>query len=119
MPRIKFNEIYKDLKAKIETMEYEYQQMLPSENTMVDIYHCSRNTVRRAIGMLADDGYVQSLHGKGVRVIYQPVATNSFLMGGIESFQESARRNHRETITKVVQFDEITCDERLSRRTGF
>ena len=85
MPRVKFNEIYKDLKSKIETSEYEYQQMLPSENTMVDIYDCSRNTVRRAVSMLTDDGYVQPLHGKGVRVIYQPVHTNSFLMGGIES----------------------------------
>ena len=41
MPKIKFNEIYKDLKSKIENEEYEYQQMLPSENTLVEIYHCS------------------------------------------------------------------------------
>ena len=119
MPKIKFNEIYKDLKSKIENEEYEYQQMLPSENTLVEIYHCSRNTIRRAVALLAEEGCVQPLHGKGVRVIYQPVDAASFLIGGIETFQESARRNHRSYITKVVQFDEILCDERLSRRTGF
>lgn len=119
MPKIKFNEIYKDLKYKIEAAEYEYQQMLPSENTLVDIYHCSRNTIRRAIALLAEEGYVQPLHGKGVRIIYQPIAPATFLIGGIETFQESAIRNHRKTVTKVVQFDEIICDERLSKRTGF
>ena len=69
MPKSKFELIYKDLKQKIEEEEYAYQELLPSENTLVSVYDCSRNTIRRAIRMLADDGYVQSLHGKGVRVI--------------------------------------------------
>ena len=49
MPKSKFKQIYKDLKEKIETQEYEFQELLPSENKMVGIYDCSRNTVRRAI----------------------------------------------------------------------
>ena len=44
----------------------------PSENTLVKEFDCSRNTIRRAIGQLASEGYVQSIHGKGVRIIYQP-----------------------------------------------
>ena len=63
MPKSKFETIYKSLKQKIEAQEYPYQELLPSENTLVSIYDCSRNTVRRAISMLADDGYVQSLPG--------------------------------------------------------
>ena len=43
-----------------------------SENTLVKEFDCSRNTIRRAIGQLASEGYVQSIHGKGVRIIYQP-----------------------------------------------
>ena len=83
MPKAKFETIYKDLKQKIESQEYPYQELLPSENTMVDIYGCSRNTIRRAVSELAEVGYVQSLHGKGVRVIYQPVDQASFTIGGI------------------------------------
>ena len=52
MPKMKYEQIYKDLKQKIEGEEYPYQEFLPSENTLVQIYHCSRNTVRRAIGAL-------------------------------------------------------------------
>lgn len=119
MPKSKFSFIYKDLKQKIEAQDYPYQGLLPSEHTMVDIYDCSRNTVRRAISMLAKDGYVQSLHGKGVRVIYQPIAQTDFIIGGIESFQESAIRNKKEYFTKVIQFAELAADERISRKTGF
>lgn len=119
MPKSKFELIYKDLKQKIENEDYPYQDLLPSENTLVTFYNCSRNTVRRAIGMLAKDGYVQSLHGKGVRVIYQPVEQTDFIIGGIESFKESAARNHKKAATKVVQFAEIVSDERICKKTGF
>lgn len=119
MPKSKFDSIYKDLKHKIEDGTYPYQKLLPSENAMVEIYGCSRNTIRRAISMLAEEGYVQSLHGKGVRVIYQPVQQAQFTVGGIESFQESALRNHLNVATKVVKFAEITSDERIFTRTGF
>lgn len=119
MPKSKFKQIYKDLKEKIETQEYEFQELLPSENKMVGIYDCSRNTVRRAIAELAEQGYVQSLQGKGVRVIYKPIDQASFTIGGIESFKESAARNKRKARTDVVQFTEITADARVAARTGF
>lgn len=119
MPKAKYESIYRDLKEKIEGQTYAYQQLLPSENTMVSIYGCSRNTIRRAVADLIEQGYVQSLHGKGVRVIYQPVSQTDFTIGGIESFKESALRNHQKTHTKVLLFAEITADERIAGRTGF
>lgn len=119
MPKSIFEIIYRDLKQKIENGEFAYQELLPSEHAMVSIYKCSRNTVRRAVALLAEDGYVQPLHGKGVRVIYQPVKQAAFTIGGIESFKESAARNKKKVITRVVQFTEITADERLTNKTGF
>lgn len=119
MPKAKFEIIYKELKQKIESQEYQYQELLPSENSLCAGYNCSRNTVRRALSELIKDGYVQALKGKGVRVIYQPVEQASFTIGGIESFRESAARNHKKAETKVIQFTELTADERISSRTGF
>jgi len=119
MPKAKFDSIYKSLKQKIESGDYAYQELLPSENTLVSIYSCSRNTIRRAISVLTEDGYVQPLHGKGVRIIYQPVDQTSFTIGGIESFKESAARNHRQADTKVIQFTELTTTEQLAAKTGF
>ena len=82
-------------------------------------YGCSRNTVRRAIGRLADEGYVQSLHGKGVRIIYQPGQLSEFMLSGIESLKEAVARNQKEYRTKVVCFAELTVDQRISARTTF
>ena len=59
------------------------------------------------------------MHGKGVRNIYQPVEQASFTVGGIESFKESAIRNKRESKTHVLQFTEITADEKIGKQTGF
>lgn len=119
MPKEKYTQIYRDLKEKIETGEYEFQELLPSENHLVRTYGCSRNTVRRAVQALVSDGYVQTLQGKGVRNIFQPVMQTSFTIGGIESFRESALRNQQVPQTKVLLFTELTADQKIARRTGF
>lgn len=119
MPKAKFEGIYRSIKKKIEAQEYAYPSLLPSENTLIMEYDCSRNTVRRALSELMADGYVQPIHGKGVRVIYRPVGKTTFLIGGIETFQETARRNHLHAVTRVVAFDLISADERLAALSGF
>lgn len=119
MAKSKYAEIFKDLKLRIESEEYEYQSILPPESALVVTYDCSRNTVRRALAQLMDIGYVQSINGVGVKVIYQPVDKASFIIGGIETFKESASRNKLNSDTEVIMFAEITADERINRRTGF
>lgn len=118
MAGVKYNLIYDELKKKIEALEYNFQELLPSENTLIVTYNCSRNTVRRAIAQLVKDGYVQSLQGKGVRVIYEPQQQNSFTLSGIETFEELAKRNNKVPSTKVLIFTELIADERINRRTG-
>lgn len=93
MPKAKYEGIYRSIKKRIEAQDYPYQSLLPSENTLIAEYDCSRNTVRRALAELVADGYVQTMQGRGVRVIYQPVGKTTFTIGGIETFQETARRN--------------------------
>ena len=78
MPRAKYADIYRDLKTRIETGEYEFQELLPSENHLIQTYNCSRNTLRRAVSTLVTDGYVQTMQGKGVRNIYRPAPQTTF-----------------------------------------
>lgn len=119
MAKAKYDRIYKSLREKIESSEYPYQTLLPSENTLVQEYDCSRNTVRRAILHLAEEGYVQSIHGKGVRIIYQPYEQSEFMLSGIESLKEAVARNKKQYTTQVVCFAELTVDERIRARTTF
>lgn len=119
MPGSKYPQIYRDLKTKIEQEIYSPQSYLPSEYTLIEQYGCSRNTVRRAIRQLAGEGYVQSIHGKGVVVIFKKVPQSEFSFGGIESLKEAARRNHKTYFTKVICLTTFTVDQHLSERTGF
>lgn len=119
MPKAKFEAIYQSLKSRVEEGRYPYGQLMPSENELAAQFGCSRNTVRRALDGLAKDGAVQPIHGKGVRVIYQPAEKAAFTVGGIESFQETARRNRLHAVTRVVAFAETRADETLAARSGF
>ena len=119
MPKAKYEGIYHSLKKRIEAQDYPYQSLLPSENTLIEKYACSRNTVRRALAELVADGYVQTMQGRGVRVIYQPVGKTTFTIGGIETFQETARRNRLRAVTKVTKFETLIADERFAAKSGF
>lgn len=119
MPRSKFGDIYRDLKNKIEQGEYPYQSLVPSENTLVTVYNCSRNTVRRALAGLIETGYVQAIQGKGVRVLYRPAAKPSFTLGRMESFQETAARCRTNYQTRVVHFSMTQMDSALAAASGF
>lgn len=119
MPKAIYETIYKDLKQKIENDIFTYQELLPSENTLIQTYHCSRNTLRRAVSCLVNDGYVQTIQGKGVRNIYRPIAQAAFTIGEIESFRESAVRNGHQPITKALLFTEFAISEKQAQYTGF
>ena len=119
MPKAKYEGIYHSLKKRIEAQDYPYQSLLPSENTLIEKYACSRNTVRRALAELVADGYVQTMQGRGVRVIYQPVGKTTFTIGGIGAFQETARRNRLRAVTKVTKFETVIADECFAAKSGF
>ncbi len=61
----KYFEIYKDIKNKILTEEYEAGKKLPSKRVTADRYGCSVITVETAYGMLADEGYIVSKERSG------------------------------------------------------
>lgn len=119
MPKNIFEKVFADIKCRIETGEYEFHSVLPSENEMSKIYGCTRTPVRRALHELIQRGYIQVRQGSRVRVIYEPVERNVFKIGGIESFKEAAIRNGFSYDTKVILLKEVTADEKISARTGF
>lgn len=117
--RAVYDQVYEDLLEKVEDGSYPYKGFIPSEAELCDQYACSHNTVRRAIRLLAQEGYVQPINGKGVRVIYLPEKRETFSIGGIETFKEAARRNGFEVETRVVALGQTTVSEGFSQESGF
>ena len=74
MPKAIYEGIYREIRSRIINGTYAFQEMLPTEAELTAEFGCTRNTVRRALAMLADEMYVQPIHGKGVRVMSARVA---------------------------------------------
>ncbi len=121
MPQVKYNKIYDDLKEKIERGVYRTNTYLPSEHSLIKEYDCSRNTVRRAIEKLGEDGYIQSMHGKGVIVIYDSLTGASDLPDphDIDELYRRTKRDGSSLDIKVLSFNELEVDDNLSEVTGF
>lgn len=119
MPSKKYDAIYHELREAIEANTYPHGSKLPSEHEFVQSFQCSRNTVRRAIAALAEDGYVQPVRGKGVLVIYHPREQTHFTISGIESMKEAAERNGAVLRTKVLRFEKMEVDAEFAAMTDF
>lgn len=118
MAGIKFDKIFRDLKQRIDYGEFAFQDLLPSETEFCRHYCCSRNTVRRALNDLATQGYVQSMHGKGVRVIHQPTVHSDYSLGQVESFKETMAREPGAVRTEVAHFARMPVDAAMAALTS-
>ena len=83
---------------------------------MVRQYGCAHNTVRKSLAMLASEGYVQPVHGKGVRVIYlprpsRPNELDSYPSSKVESFREVSTRNGVQISTDVLLMENVLADD--------
>ena len=86
MKQQKFAVIYEKLKKDISEGIYLYGEQLPSERELVETYHSSRETVRKALELLANDGMIQKIKGKGSIVIQQDIT--EFPFSDLISFKE-------------------------------
>lgn len=120
MVRAAYDRIYQDLKREIEDGTYAYEDMLPSQSRLVERYQCAHNTVRKAIGLLASQGYCLPIHGKGVRVIYTPShMSRGLALDGIATFSEGAERSGISSQTEVKVFERLVSSGGLATLTGF
>lgn len=60
-----YKSIIEDLKSKINTGIYQYGDQLPTELELKNIYNTSKSTVRKALKILSDEGYIYAIHRKG------------------------------------------------------
>ena len=62
---LKYYRLMEDLKEKILSGEVKAGDKLPSENELSSQYHVSRQTVRKALSILGNEGYIYAEHGRG------------------------------------------------------
>lgn len=96
----KLNLVYQDIKQKIDEGIYKTDTMLPSENRLCELYGASRDTIRKALQLLRDQGYIQSQKGKGSVVINRQQYV--FPVSGVISYKELVQRLNFNSQTTLV-----------------
>ncbi|BDU94324.1 trehalose operon repressor [Clostridium perfringens A] len=82
----KYLKIYNDIVGKIDSGIFEANTKLPSESQLMDEYNVSRDTVRKSLNLLEQNGYIEKSKGKGSFVL--DMNKFDFPVSGINSFKE-------------------------------
>jgi len=117
MKNNKYMDIYNFLKELIVNKKIKPGEKIPSESQLTKKFNVSRNTVRRAITMLINEGLVNSIHGKGVFILEN--SSPSFSIGGLQSFEEASKKNNLKYKTIIHSFEIIKTDKNLAKKTTF
>ncbi len=81
-----YRTVYQAIKKQIREKKYPVGALLPTESELEQEFSVSRTTVRRAIGLLASDGYIKVTQGRGTEVLDRSTFQN---LNHISSITES------------------------------
>ncbi|QBO35184.1 trehalose operon repressor [Periweissella cryptocerci] len=92
--------IYRDLTQKIVHGIYQKGDLIPSENELCELYGGSRETIRKAVKDLNENGFVQTIRGKGSIVL--DLERFVFPVSGLTSYKELDASLHMHSATRVI-----------------
>jgi GntR family transcriptional regulator, trehalose operon transcriptional repressor len=104
----KYLTIYNIIVEQIKSGEIPPQTLLPSENELKDQFDTSRETIRKALNLLSQDGYIQKVRGKGSIVI--DISKFDFPVSGLVSFKELTNKMGSKPKTIVNELSLIKPD---------
>jgi len=102
-----YQKLYENLRRQIIEGNLPEGQLLPSENELKSAYHLSQPTVRKAVEMLENEGFVKKHQGKGSIVQTRPVGVGiATFSGDLFTTQDDCC----EIVTKIIKKAEIIKD---------
>ncbi|CAM3176969.1 trehalose operon repressor [Leuconostoc rapi] len=100
----KYQTIHDELLKDINDGKYPDNAKLPSDFALMNRYHVARETSRKAVAMLVDEGYVIRIKGRGTFVINQN--RYSFPISHVESYRELAARLKLDERTQLISISD-------------
>ena len=94
----KYEQTYRAILARLKTGHYPVGGRLPTEMALAGQFAVSRVTVRRALEMLVQDGYVESRQGSGYTVLTLSPASDTCLT----SFTDAMLRAGHEPTSRLL-----------------
>jgi GntR family transcriptional regulator len=99
-PTPKYYKIYEELLNQIRDGKYKENDLFPSDTELVKIYNVSRGTVREAIKLLIQQGYLVREQGKGTFVTYKKIRQDPDKLIG---FTELMRQHNLKPSARIIE----------------
>ena len=125
MTDLVYRSVMRDIKQKILNNEYE-DMRLPDERSLSDYYHVSRSSMKRALGLLAQQGIVFKKRGSGTfinplylknQALFKYEGSN---LGITDSFSVPGKKQSIELLDyQVIKADEDLRQDPFLIETGF
>lgn len=109
----KYDEIYHKLLQRIESEEFMPGDVIPKEYDLMDEYQCSRDTIRKSLEKLSQDGLIQKTKRKGSVVLDRK--RYEFPVSGVVSFKELSKTMGSSVETRVICCECIKPDEKMKQ----
>ncbi|MDQ0254752.1 GntR family trehalose operon transcriptional repressor [Evansella vedderi] len=97
----KYLKVYDELVQLIQSGKLKAQTKLPSENDLAEQYDTTRETIRKALKLLSEHGYIQKIQGKGSIIL--DINKFNFPISGLVSFKELASKMGQRARTHLVK----------------
>lgn len=110
----KYLRIYNEVIVKIEDGIFPVNSKLPSESQLMEEYNVSRDTIRKSLNLLEQNGYIEKSKGKGSFVL--DINKFNFPVSGITSFKEIAKNLGKSHETILADFRLIPTNEKIIKK---
>lgn len=107
----KYLSVYEKIAAEIKEGSIAPRETLPSEHDLAERFETSRETVRKALNLLSQNGLIQKVKGKG-SIVLETQKLN-FPVSGLISFKELSGAMRSPSKTIVYQFGLMKPDGML------
>jgi GntR family transcriptional regulator, trehalose operon transcriptional repressor len=110
----KFIKIKEELEELIRSGQMVAGSLLPSENELAERYSASRETIRKALNLLAEEGFIHKVQGKGSIVL--DVSKFDFPISGLVSFKEISKKMGHRARTMVEEFKKLNPTAEIKKK---
>ncbi|WP_174614698.1 GntR family transcriptional regulator [Virgibacillus ihumii] len=108
--------LYEQLKnvlvQQIKSGELKPQELIPSERELCETYNVSRITVRQAIDLTVNEGFLSRKHGKGTFVTGPTIKQE---LSKVSGFQSTLSRQGIIGKTEIIKSEKMETDIQLSK----
>ncbi len=108
-----YKKVYMEIKQMIKNDDFKTGAFLPTESELCEKFNTSRTTIRKAISILAAEGYVCVVQGRGTEVM--DISTTQKL-NCVTSFTETLTKKGFRVSTQGISVELIEADVRIAEK---